>query len=101
MCERECPPIAKTSPGLEKLGGQGTGVSPLNADPTPAPGTLDQLSPSSEVDLGGHKKGCPPETACIDADSGQGDTFSVTPQERKRSKEELKALMDAAVRMWE
>ena len=101
MCERECPPIAKTSPGLEKLGGQGTGVSPLNADPTPAPGTLDQLSPSSEVDLGGHKKGCPPETTCVDAGSGQGDTFSVTPQERKRSKEELKALMDAAVRMWE
>jgi hypothetical protein len=101
MCERECPPIAKTSSGLEKLGGQGTGVSPLNTDPTPAPGTLDQLSPSSEVDLGGHKKGCPPETTCVDAGSGQGDTFSVTPQERKRSKEELKALMDAAVRMWE
>ena len=101
MCERECPPIAKTSPGLEKLGGQGTGVSPLNSDSTPALGTLDQLPPSSEVDLGGHKKGCPPETACVDAGSGQGDTFSVTPQERKRSKEELKALMDAAVRMWE
>ena len=101
MCERECPPIAKSSPGLGKLGGQGTGVSPLNSDSTPALGTLDQLSPSSEVDLGGHEKCCPPETACVDAGSGQGDTFSVTPQERKRSKEELKALMDAAVRMWE
>ena len=101
MCERECPPMDKTSAGLEKLGGQGTVVSPLNFEAAGTAKAVGQLPILDAADLGGHENGCPPETACIDADFEQGDTFFVTPQEEQRSREELKALMDAAVRMWE
>ena len=97
MCESVCPPKGKTSAGLEKLGGQGVGVSPLNS----GAGTDGESPAETGADLGGHENGCPPETTCVDAESGQGDTFSVTPQGEPRSPEELQALMEAAARMWD
>jgi len=97
MCERECPPEGKSSGGLEKLGGQPQEVSPLiSTDEDKALPDSTQLS-----DLGGHEKGCPPETTCFDAGFHEGDTDSVTPQEELRSPEEIKALMDNAMRMWD
>jgi hypothetical protein len=97
MCERECPPIANPSAGLEKLGGQGVEVSPLILEVSPAAGD----GPAHAADLGGHENGCPPETTSSDAGFAQGDTFSVTPQREERSLEELNALLDAAARMWD
>jgi hypothetical protein len=97
MCERECPPIEESSAGLENLGGQGVEVSPLISEVSPLAGA----QPENTADLGGHENGCPPETTCSDAGSAQGDTFSVTPQRKKRTPEELEALMEAASRMWD
>jgi hypothetical protein len=97
MCERECPPIADSSAGLEKLGGQGVEVSPLISEVSPRTGA----AAGESADLGGHENGCPPETTCSDAGFAQGDTFFVTPQEESRSPEELDAMLDAASKMWD
>jgi len=97
MCERVCPPIEESSAGLEKLGGQGVEVSPLNSGLSPVTGA----DSADSADLGGHENGCPPETTCSDAGFAKGDTFFVTPQGEGRTSEELDALMDAAARMWD
>lgn len=101
MCERECPPKQKTSLELENLGGQGVGGSPLNLDVFPASEEPVPEGVEQQENLGGPQQGCPPETPCADAAFAQGDTISVTPQRRERSKEELRTLMDTARKVWD
>jgi hypothetical protein len=96
MCERECPPIPVSSAGLEKLGGQGLGVSPLISGETAAPDAPAEMA----ADLGGHQKPCPPETTSVDADSAKGDKFSVTPQEAERTAAEVDTLKQNASGRW-
>jgi hypothetical protein len=97
MCERECPPMPKSSAGLEKLGGQPQSVSPLISEDL----AVEEAGDPAGADLGGHENACPPETPCIDAGFEQGDTFSVTPQGGKRSPSEMEALIQAAKEAWE
>jgi hypothetical protein len=97
MCERECPPMPKSSAGLEKLGGQPQSVSPLISEDLAG----EEAGDPAGADLGGHENACPPETPCIDAGFEQGDTFSVTPQGGKRSPSEMEALIQAAKGAWE
>jgi len=92
MCVSVCPPSEESSPELEKLGGQGVGVSPLISGQNEAAGADGE----NLLDLGGHENGCPPETTSIDAGFAKGDTISVTPQGRLRSKEELEQMDKAA-----
>jgi hypothetical protein len=101
MCERECPPKEESSVELEKLGGQGVEVSPLISEVSPLAGADAGTATADDADLGGHEKGCPPETTSVDAGFAQGDTFSVTPQEEERSMETLNTMLDAAGRTWE
>ena len=96
MCERECPPIPESSAGLEKLGGQGLGVSPLISADSVDAGTTG----NSAGDLGGHQKPCPPETTSTDEAFAQGDNFPVTPQREQRTEAELQALKNAASESW-
>jgi hypothetical protein len=97
MCGSVCPLTPKSSVGLEKLGGQGVGVSPLKVG-----GVGEGVEPKrkSAPKLGGHESGCPPETTCSDAGFGKGDTFSVTPQGEGRTPEELEALVRSAEDAW-
>ena len=101
MCGRECPPIEETSAELEKLGGQGLEVSPLISEASPLAGASDDQAAAGGLELGGHENGCPPETSSVDAGFAKGDIISVTPQEEGRTEGELKALMEAAARMWD
>ena len=100
MCVRECPPKAKASLGLESDRGTTSNVSPLISDPVGQVFEVREEAAAQAPDLGGHETPCPPETTTIDGAFAQGDNFSVTPQERKRTPEELEALMKAAAEKW-
>jgi hypothetical protein len=100
MCGNKCPSTDKPSLELENEGGHGVVVSPLNTDDG---ADISEPVFDSVVELpklGGHQKACPPTLPSLGKGSGQGDNFSVTPQEAERSKAEINTLIEDAQSFW-
>jgi len=105
MCESVCPPSLKASVERDSLGGQGVEVSPIDSVVvegfSTGSGDTEEQPAQPTSKLGVHQNDCPPETASSDAAFALGDTISLTPHRTQRTDEELRALMEAANKVWD
>ena len=100
MCSSKCPTTPKPSVGQEIVVGQGGGVSHHSEDDLEASASPTASRTVELPKVVGHKKGCPTTLPSADAGSECWDTNSVTPQEEKRSRAEIDALIKQAEAFW-